>query len=167
MVRSLRLYRRNSPSVCSLPLSGFRPVSSRLVVLWSDWSRVECCGGPVHSLDSVGRGSLQRKRTSFASHDDRAPRLLRLDTLVEALNRLGIAHLSRVRWDANVPPVEVTGDRQLVRIRFKTAALLGRFGQDFRSLVCAVALLAFKSCAAIRNRSSPFGLLMTPFCGIN
>ena len=44
---------------------------------------------------------------------------------------------------------------------FKTAAFLGRFGPDFRSLVCAVALLALTSCATIRDLYLPFRALMT------
>ena len=34
--------------------------------------------------------------------------------------------------------------------RFKTADLLGRFGPDFRSLVCALLLLVFTGCASIQ-----------------
>ena len=49
----------------------------------------------------------------------------------------------------------------------KTAASLGRFGQDFRSLVCALALLARNGCASIRDVYLPFGVLMNSSVGIN
>lgn len=49
---------------------------------------------------------------------------------------------------------------------FNTAAFLGRFGPDFRSLFCAVALLVSTGCASLRNVSYPFGVLMTSSVGI-